>query len=62
MVPMPAPTSSPKMGSRSFASPVGITMSKIILLAIGVNMPNSVSISAAASSSMKLVSDMAFAT
>ena len=51
MVPMPAPTSNPRIGNSSFASPVGITISKIILLAIGVNIPNKVSIKAAANRS-----------
>ena len=58
---MPAPTSSPKMGSRSRASPVGITMSNIILFAIGVNMPKRASTSAVANSSSALDTDMALA-
>ena len=61
IVPMPAPASSPKMGRRSRASPVGITMSNIILFAIGVNMPNRASTSAVANSSSALGTDMAFA-
>ena len=49
-VPTVAPISSPVIGSRSAASPVGITVSKMSLLAIGVNIPSSTTTSAHATS------------
>ena len=58
IVPIPAPANRPNMGSRSLASPVGMTMSNIILFAIGVNIPNRASTRAVASRSARLVIDI----
>ena len=45
-VPTVAPISKPAIGSRSAASPVGITVSKMSLFTIGVNIPSRITTTA----------------
>ena len=55
-----APTSKPTIGARSFVLPVGIIVSKIILLTIGVNIPISTTSNAAITINNRLDPDTTF--